>query len=75
MYAYVLIALKECDEKKVLEELRKLKNVKEAHILFGEWDIVAKIDCKTPEECGDFVMKHIRSIGQVKLSSTMIVAK
>ncbi len=44
MYAYILIGLADCDEKVVLEELQQYEELEEAHILFGEWDIIAKIN-------------------------------
>ena len=75
MLAYVLIGLLECDEKEVIEKLLALKEVEEAHILFGEWDIIAKIKAENPEEAGTFVMEKIRSLPDVKITSTLIVAK
>ncbi|NQU98040.1 Lrp/AsnC ligand binding domain-containing protein [Candidatus Woesearchaeota archaeon] len=75
MLAYVLVALLECDEQQVLDSLLSFKQIKEAHILFGEWDILAKIEAKTPEEAGTFVMEKIRSMPDVKITSTLIVAR
>lgn len=75
MLAYVLIGLMECDEQKVLGELLDHKEVEEAHILFGEWDILVKIKAEGPEDAGTFVMENIRSLPEVKISSTLIVAR
>jgi len=75
MYAYILIGLADCDEQEVLEELQRHEEVKDAHILFGEWDIIAKIEVKSPEEAATFVMEKIRKLDDVKLTSTLIVAK
>ncbi|MFH1589136.1 MAG: Lrp/AsnC ligand binding domain-containing protein [archaeon] len=75
MLAYVLIGLMECDEQKVLDELLDHKEIEEAHILFGEWDIIAKIKSENPEDAGTFVMDHIRSLPEVNITSTLIVAK
>lgn len=75
MLAYVLIGLLECDEREVTAKLLELKEVEEAHILFGEWDIIAKIKAETPEAAGTFVMEKIRSLPDVKITSTLIVAK
>jgi len=55
--------------------LVEMPEVKEAHILFGEWDIIALLDMDSPEHLGSFVMEHIRSLPGVKLTSTMIVAR
>ncbi|MFH1770497.1 MAG: Lrp/AsnC ligand binding domain-containing protein [archaeon] len=75
MLAYVLIGLLGNDEQQVLDELLDHKEIIEAHILFGEWDILAKIEAKTAEDAGTFVMDNIRSLPEVKISSTLIVAK
>ena len=75
MYAYVLIALADCDEQEVLDELQNFKEVEEAHILFGEWDLIVKLKAESPEAAGTFVMEHIRKLEEVKLTSTLIVAR
>jgi DNA-binding Lrp family transcriptional regulator len=75
MMAYVLISLKHSDERKVQEKLQKLHEMKEVHILFGEWDILACVEVETAEQLGTFVMENIRNLPEVKLTSTMIVAK
>lgn len=75
MHAYILIGLADCDELQVLEELTPYPEVVEAHILFGEWDILVKIKCESSEEVAGFVMEKIRKIEEVKLTSTLIVAK
>lgn len=75
MLAYVLISLQTADEKKVLDELRAMSHIKEAHVLFGEWDILVKVEAQSPEDVATFVMDEVRSLPQVKLTSTLIVAK
>lgn len=75
MMGYVLISLKSSDEQKVYAELSGMKEVKEVNILFGEWDLIAKLECESAEALGSFVMEKVRSIPQVNLTSTMIVAK
>lgn len=75
MIAYVLIGLRDCDEQEVLNELVEHDEVEEAHILFGEWDIIAKLNVSSPEAAGTFVMENIRAIEEVQLTSTLIVAK
>ncbi len=75
MLAYVLIALKTCDESKVLDSLKQLPEVEEAHVLFGEWDIIAKVNVNGTEDLAAFMIEKVRTLPEVKLSSTMIVAK
>ena len=75
MLAFVLIALKECDEREVMDRLNKMKEVKEVHILFGEWDLIAKLEIKDAEALGTFVMQNVRIMPEIKITSTMIAAK
>ena len=75
MLAYVQIALDNAKETDIYNQLRGLPEIQEAHILFGEWDLMVKIELQAPEALGTFVMDKIRSIPGVKLTSTMIIAK
>ena len=75
MLAYVQIALKECDEREVLQQLQELQEVIEAHLLFGDWDLMVKLEIDDPEMLGTFVMQKIRSLTQVRVTNTIIVAK
>ncbi|MBW2985624.1 Lrp/AsnC ligand binding domain-containing protein [Candidatus Woesearchaeota archaeon] len=74
MLAYLLIRVLE-NENGVMEELKSMEEVREVHVLFGEWDLLVKLEMQDPEMVGVFVMEKIRSIKEVKLTSTMIVAK
>ena len=74
MLAYLLVSVLE-DEQGVMETLKEMEEVKEVHVLFGEWDLLVKLKMPEPEMVGTFVMEKIRSIKEVKLTSTMIVAK
>ena len=75
MLGFVLIALHSADERDVKDRLLQLAQVQEAHVLFGEWDLIAKVDTESPEALATFVMDNVRNIPGVKLSSTLIVAK
>lgn len=75
MIAFILIALSECDETKIMDHLSTMKEVKEVHILFGEWDLIAKLEIQDPDELATFVMKKIRTIPEIKVTSTMIAVK
>lgn len=72
--AFVLVSLRECDERNFLEELKKYKEVKHAYVLFGEWDLIAELEMENAEGLGTFIMEKIRSKECVKLTSSLIVA-
>ena len=75
MLAYLLIGLQEAKEREILDEITKYSEVKEAHVLFGEWDILAKLEIESADALGTFIMEKIRTIPEVKVTSTLIVAK
>ncbi len=74
MKGFVLISLREGSERRIVRELKSYSQVRNVHILFGEWDLLAEIDTSHPEELGTFVMDRIRARPDVKLTSSLIVA-
>jgi anthranilate phosphoribosyltransferase len=52
-----------------------LKEVKDSHLLFGSWDIIAVVDVKSVAGLNEFMLEKIRKIPEVTLTATMIVAK
>jgi len=75
MYAYLFIELGSSDEDDVIEKLKEMDEIREAHIIFGEWDIIAKVEVNSPEDLTAFIIDKIRTMPEVKMTSTMIVAK
>ncbi|MDE1829839.1 MAG: Lrp/AsnC ligand binding domain-containing protein [Thaumarchaeota archaeon] len=69
--AYVMIACDYGQEEQVLEELRAIDRVKEAHGTQGHYDIVAEIESKNTNEINDTVSEKIRRISGVR--STLIL--
>jgi DNA-binding Lrp family transcriptional regulator len=73
--AFVLISLKQPREQQVQDALRKSNEVKKSHILFGEWDLIVELEVKDEDHLATFVIQKIRSLKEVKLTSTLIVAR
>ncbi len=74
LLAYVMVSVTDGFERELVAKLQSFPEVEEVHILFGEWDVIAKIRTDTPEHAASFVMENIRSFPHVKLTSTLIVA-
>ncbi len=74
MKAFVLVSLSEGNEQKLLDDLKESPEIKNAYILFGEWDILAEIELESAEGLGAFVMEKLRSREDVRLTSSLIVA-
>jgi DNA-binding Lrp family transcriptional regulator len=75
MQAYVLISLQNVDEKKILESIEKHEEIKEAKIVFGEWDIICKVELDSTESLANFILDKIRNLKGIKMTSTLICAK
>ncbi len=75
MMAYILVSCGRGNENDIFEELNDYPEVKGSHMIFGEWDIMLKVDVESPEALGTFVVDKIRPLDGVKLTSTLIVAK
>lgn len=73
--AYIMVRIDAGSERSVLSKIESLSEVKESHIIYGEWDIVMKIEVANVEEITAFVVDKLRKISDVKLTSTMIVAE
>lgn len=70
--AYVLINCEIGSEKALMEELRKLENVKEVHTTMGSYDIVATIESKKPETLKETITEHIRKLEHIKSTVTLM---
>jgi len=71
--AYVLIS---CDlgyEAEVIDELKHLDNVKEAHGVFGAYDILTKLESDNMEHLRDTITWKIRKLNRVRSTLTLIV--
>jgi DNA-binding Lrp family transcriptional regulator len=75
MLAYVLISVRETVETQVFDKLSRMHQVKEVHMLFGEWDFIAKVSAKSTDALSTFVVEKIRSMPEVEMTSTLIVAR
>ena len=75
MYAYLLASFNPGTERDAFEDISQMEEIKEINLLFGEWDIIAKVEVENPGELELVVMDKIRKIPGIKLTSTMIVAK
>jgi crossover junction endodeoxyribonuclease RuvC len=62
---FVLISTAPVKEHKVYERLKKVPEIVELHPLFGEFDLIAKIETKDYNELGKIVVEKIRMIDGV----------
>jgi DNA-binding Lrp family transcriptional regulator len=69
--AYIMMNCKLGEEKEVIQELKKIVGIKEAHGTFGLYDIVAQIECTTDEKIQEIVTQKIQKISKIQTSTTL----
>lgn len=73
--AIILIQTEIGAESKVLDELMKIPEVKEAYIVYGTYDIVVKIEADALEKIREIVTNRIRKLPDIRTTVTMIVVE
>ena len=73
--AFVLISTTPAREHNVYNELLKVKEISELHPLFGEYDLMAKIEAKDPDELAQIILKKIRTVEGIADTKTLTGAK
>ena len=71
--AFVLINAEIGAEAEVLGDLRPIPEVREAHLVYGVYDIIAVVDTTTMQELKDAISFKIRRLDKVHSTLTMIV--
>ena len=70
--AFLLITT-ELASPEVREKLKKIDGVEEVYIVYGIYDIVAKIRANTMDELKEIVTWRVRRLDKVRSTLTMIV--
>jgi len=71
--AFVLINTETGSEQEVLDELRKIDAVKEFYLVYGVYDIVAKVGADTMDKLKEIVTWNVRRLDKVRSTLTMII--
>lgn len=73
--AYVLFKVSSGTERHVAEKLVDFEEVLQADLVFGEYDVIAKVMTKDLDMLEDFVSDHVRNVPNVLVTSTMIISR
>jgi DNA-binding Lrp family transcriptional regulator len=71
--AFLLINADLSSEYEVLGELRKIPNIKESYVVYGVYDIVAKLEAESMIKLKEIITSKIRRLENVRSTLTMIV--
>ena len=72
--AYVLIVVKPGTESKIAEKMVGMKEVKDVSVVYGEYDIIAKIEVENMDKLQEFVI-NLRKNTDIERTPTMIAVK
>ena len=73
--AIVLLSTEVGAEEEVFKELLRIRNVIEAYIVYGVYDMVAKIRAGSHDELREVIVNRIRRIPKVRSTTTMVVVE
>lgn len=71
--AYVLITCDLGSEAEIIDELKQLTNVKEAHGILGAYDILTKVESDSVESLKDTITWKIRKLNRVRSTPSLMV--
>ena len=73
--AYVLFKVSSGTEREVAKRLIEFNEVQQADIVFGEYDVVAKMLTTDLDALEGFVSEKVRIVPNVLVTSTMIISR
>jgi len=73
--AYVFINTEIGSESTVLEALKKIEGVEEAHALWGVYDIIASVKTDTVNKLVSVITKKFEDIKKINAKLTMIITE
>ena len=68
---FVLIGVEPRKEREVQDQLMQVEEIMEVYPLFGEYDIIAKVEAEDYDKIGEIVVSRIRTIPGVKATKTL----
>lgn len=73
--AYVLMRIKPGTDRSVLRNVEKLAQVKAVETVYGEYDLLIRIEVEALDELDSFIFDTVRTIKGVEGSTTLITIK
>lgn len=73
--AYVLFKVSSGTEREVCQKIVAFDEVLVAGVIYGEYDVIAKVSVPNLQILEEFTVEKIRRIPNILLTSTMIIAR
>ena len=71
--AFVLISSEVGQEDQVIIDLQAIPEVKESYVVYGVYDVIAKVEAESMQQLKDVVGLRIRQLDTVRTTLTMII--
>jgi len=69
--AYVLIGCELGSENDIVSKLSKMDKIKDARIVYGDYDIVVEVETETEAQMDNIITKKIRKLDKVRSTMTL----
>ncbi len=69
--AYILIGCELGAENEIVGKILRLDKVKDARVVYGDYDIVVEAETDTESQMDSLITKKIRKIGKVRSTMTL----
>lgn len=72
---YIMVKVTAGKDEEVFKMIKKLKQIKEASVTYGAYDLILRVEFQRIENVDEFVFDIVRRIPGVSETVSMIVAK
>ena len=73
--AFVLINAEVGNEQELIRKLKAIPNVTEVHVVYGVYDVIAKVESDTMEKVKETITNSLRRLDNVRSTLTMIAVE
>ena len=73
--AFVLVSTEVGQEQDVAAEVKRIPGVREAHVVYGLYDVIVELEGDDQEAIRSVVFSKIRALSHVKSSLTLVVSE
>jgi DNA-binding Lrp family transcriptional regulator len=73
--AFVLLNVETGKEPEVIHSLQEISEVKESYLIYGVYDVIARVEIENMKEIKEVIGSKIRKIENVRSTLTLIVSQ
>ena len=70
--AHILLRVKPGMDRAIFQAIRKLREVKDLETVYGEYDLLTKIEVKSMDDLDAFIFEAVRTISGVEGTTTLV---